>query len=136
MADIIFNSFKEYAGDGTIDLDDHTFKLALLADTYTPAASHVNFGDVSAHQISGTGYTAGGAALGSVTWGQTGGTGTLDAADVSWTSATFTARYAVLYDDTAANDPLVKLFDFSANKSCSNGTFTVQFNASGILTIS
>ena len=137
MADIIYNSFKEYVCDGTIDLDDHTFKIMLLADTYTPSTAHTVVSDVSSHQITGTGYTAGGATLASMTWTRSGATCTLDATDASWTSATFTARYAVIYDDTPTSpaDPLVCMLDFGSNKSCSSGAFTVVFSASGILSL-
>ena len=136
MADLIYNSFKEYVCDGTIDLDDHTFKIMLLADTYTPSASHTVKADISSHEVSGTGYTAGGLTL-SPTWTRTGGTATWDADDAVWTSATITARYAVIYDDTPASpaDPLVCLKDFGSNKSSTSGAFTINFSASGILVL-
>ena len=139
MADIIYNSFRKYMADGTIDMDSDTFKIALLTSSYTPNAAHTIFGDVSGNEITGTGYTAGGATLASVTWTYSGGTATFDAADVSWSGATFTCRYAVIYKSGTANaiaNPLVKLFDFTSDKSCSNGPFSITFNASGILTLS
>lgn len=137
MADIVYNSFVEYLGDGTIDMDDHTFKLMLLSDSYTPAATHSVLADVSGYEISGTGYTAGGLTL-SATWNRSAGTVTFDATDAQWTGATFSARYGVIYDDSVASPvvkPLMKLFDFGEVKSPSSGTFTIQFNASGILTL-
>lgn len=139
MADIIYNSFKEFLGDGTFDMDGDTFKVALLGSGYTPSAAHTVFADVSANEITGTGYTAGGATLANVTWASAAGTTTFDAGDISWTGATFTARYAVLYKSGTANtivNPLVKVFDFGSDQSCSNGPFTITFNAAGILTLS
>jgi len=136
MADLIYNSFTEYIGDGTIDMDNDTFKAALLDDGHTPSAAHTHYTDVSGDELAnGNGYTTGGATLANVSWGQTGGTATFDADDPSWTEASFTARYAVIYSDTAGNDELVCLIDFSENKTVSNGTFTIQFNESGIFTL-
>lgn len=122
--------------DGTMDLDNDTFKIMLTTSTYTPAATHSVKADVT-NEISGTGYTAGGATLQNVTWTESSGTVTLDATDVSWTSATFTARYAVIYDDTPTSplDPLVCLIDFGTDKSVTAGTFTIQFHANGIFTL-
>lgn len=137
MADIIYNTFKEYVGDNTIDMDNDTFKIALMAATYTPDATHSTWSDVSAYEISGTGYSAGGATLSGVTWTRTTGTVKFDATDASWSSATFTARYAIIYSDTPTSpaDPLVCMLDFSTSQSVVSGTFTVVFNASGILTL-
>tara|TARA_E500000318_G_scaffold13401_1_gene12562 strand:+ start:320 stop:544 length:225 start_codon:yes stop_codon:yes gene_type:complete len=73
-----------------------------------------------------------------VTSSQTGGTYTLDAADLvltaSGTVATF--RYVVLYNDTATNDELIGYYDYGSNVDLLNGeTFTITFDASGILTL-
>lgn len=59
----------------------------------------------------------------------------VDAADPVWNSATFTARYAVIYDNTATNKDLVLLIDFGADKSPSNGDFSIVFNAAGVFTL-
>jgi hypothetical protein len=138
MADMIFNSFKEGIADGTFDLDGDTLKIALFTSSYTPDATDVVFADLSS-EVSGTGYTAGGATLSSVTWTRSGGTATLDAADPQWTTASFAARYAVVYKSGTANsltNPLICLLDFGSDKTVTSGTFTVSFNASGILTLS
>lgn len=139
MADLIYDTFKEYLGDGTIDMDADAFKIMLLTDTHTPDQTDAGYADVSAEEVSsGNGYTTGGESLTSVVWDRTGGTVKFDAADAQWTSATFTARYAIIYDDsvtTPTADPLVCLIDFTANKQVSSGTFTIEFNASGIMTL-
>jgi len=136
MADTIFNSWLENHGDGTMDMDSDTFKAALLDDGYTIDATDVQWSEVSANEVSGTGYTAGGKALTGVTWTQTDGTLTFDADDVAWTGATFTARYMVIYDDTATNDEMVCVMDFGSNQTVTASTFTYSFHASGIITIS
>ncbi len=136
MPDITFDSLALKLGDGTIDLDSHAFKVMLLADTYTPDPAHAVLADVSAHEISGVGYVAGGAPLPNPTWSRSGGTVTFSADEVTWPGATFTARYGVIYDDSAPNKDLLFLADFGANKTVSSATFTLQWNAAGVFRIS
>ena len=124
-----------------IDWDSDTIKVALVSSTYTPDQdAHDYWDDVSANEVTGTGYTAGGAALATKTITYTGATNVikLDADDTSWTSSTITARYAVIYDASPVADsakPLLGYVDFGQNESSSNGTFTIAWNASGIFTI-
>jgi hypothetical protein len=136
-----YNSFKEYMADGTIDLDSHTFKVMLTSSSYTPSAStHTVKADVTNELSTANGYTAGGAALTSVTWTSSGGTSTFDAANTSWTASggSITARYAVIYDDTAANDELVAyiLLDTTpADVTATSGNnLTITWNT-GIFTL-
>jgi hypothetical protein len=105
----LYDSFAELVADGTIDLDTHTFKVMLVASGYTPSAAHDQKADITNELSTANGYTAGGATLGSVTWNRSGGVSTFDSADVVWTPSggAITARYAVMYDDTAAGDELV-----------------------------
>jgi len=144
MANFVFNKFKEYACDGTIDMDRTTadsFKVALYTDATLPAATVTCKADLDGAKTevaNGNGYTTGGASLSSITWTESSGTITWDAANVQWTSATFTARYAVIYADyvtTPEADPLMVLIDFGSNQTVSSGTFTIQWNASGICTL-
>jgi hypothetical protein len=137
-----YNSFKEFIADGTTDLDTNTFKVLLTSSSYTPSAStHTVKADVTNELATANGYTAGGATLGSVTWGQSGGTATFDAADTVWTASggSITARYAVIYDDTSASDILVAyiLLDTTpADVTATSGnTLTLAWNASGIFTL-
>ena len=90
-----------------LDFDTDTIKVALLSG-YTPSQAHNYFDDVSADEISGTGYTAGGATLGSKTLVSSGGVATFDAADTSWSSSTLSATHAVVYlsTGTASTSPL------------------------------
>lgn len=138
----LYQSFAEFVADGTIDLDTHTFKVMLTSSSYTPSAStHTVKTDVTNELSTANGYTAGGATLGSVTWTRSGGTATFDAADTTWTASggSIAARYAVIYDDTAASDELVAyiLLDTTpADVTATDGnTLTLQWNASGILTL-
>ena len=135
MASGIYTTFKEYAADATVDLDTHTFKVALLGTTHAYSAANSVWTDVSANEITGTGYTAGGTTLGTVTWAASGTSMKWDAADASWTTASFTAYHAVIYDDTHASDALVCSIDLGGAQTVSAGTFTIQWNTDGILLI-
>jgi len=73
-----------------------------------------------------------------VTWAEIGsGVTQLDAADPSWTTATISGiRYMVIYKDsgTANTSPLLFLIDFGSDQQVTNGTFTAQLPALGLLT--
>lgn len=139
MADVIYNSFKKKIMDGSIDLDTDTIKVALVTSSYTPDQDTHDFFDDITNEVSGTGYTAGGATLASVTVtaDNTDNEGVFDAADVTWSSSTITARGAVIYKSTgtASTSPLIAYIDFGADKSSSNGNFTIQWNSEGILNL-
>ena len=118
-----------------VDLDTDTLKIMLVTDLYTPDFGTHDFKADVTNEVVGTGYTAGGETLTSLSLTQSGGTITFDAADVTWSSSTITARAAVIYDDTIASDPLICYIDFGSDQSSSSGDFVLSFNASGIFTI-
>jgi len=111
---------------------------ALVDNTATPNfTTNTAWADISAAEITGTGYTAKGAVLGTKTLTATGGAINFDAADASWTTATITARAAVILDDTLASplDALICLLNFGSDITSTAGTFTVQFAAGGFIQI-
>lgn len=121
-----------------IDLAGDTFKMALVTSSYTADFdAHDEWADVSANEASGTGYTAGGQALTTVTFSGSSGTLTFDCDDVSWTSSTISsAAAAVIYDDTVAGDPLLVYLDFGGTFSTGgSSTFKVTIPASGVFTL-
>jgi len=137
----IYSSFPKRILEADVlglDISDTVVKCALLTSGYTPSqTSHIDWTDVSAGEITGTGYTAGGATLTSKTVATLTLTTTFDAADVYWTNATFTARYAILYLPTAPVGPakwLILYVDFGEDKTVTNGTFGINWNSSGIFT--
>lgn len=143
----LFNKAKKKLGDGTIDLDSHTFLVVLcgsaqsLSASFTGSSGDCRYADLTAELATANGYTQKNKALASVTWNESGGTVTFDAADVSWTltGAGITYKYAVIVDDTATNEDLLGFFDAdnasgSATVSPSAGTHTITWNASGIFT--
>jgi hypothetical protein len=139
MASKMYGNFLLKALNKEVDWDSDTIKVALLTSSYTPNQdAHDYWDDVSANEVTGTGYTAGGATLGTKTATYDSGTNVviLDAADTVWASSTITARYAVLYDDsgaTSAQKVLVGYVDFGSDQSSTNGNFTVTWDATGIL---
>ncbi len=139
-----YNSFKEYVADGTFDLNTDSFKVALVSSSYTFSAAHTVYADLTNELSTANGYTSGGAALASVTFSQTSGTATFDAADTTWTASggSIVARRAVIYKDGTANTrvkPLIAsiLLDTTpADVTVTTGnTLTLQYNASGIFTL-
>jgi hypothetical protein len=137
---LLYGSFPAKLANKEIDFDTDTIKVALCTSSYTPAQdTHDYFNDIT-NEITGTGYTAGGATLGSKTVTYTSGTNTqaFDAADTTWTTSTLTARYAIIYDatpGTAATNPLIGYVDFGGDVSTTADTFTIAWNAGGIFTI-
>jgi len=141
MASKLYGKFLQAALNKEIDWDTDTIKVALLTSGYTPDQdTHDYFDDVSGSEVSGTGYSAGGETLASKTISYDGASNvlTLDAADVTWSSSTITARYAVVYDasgGSAATNPLIGYVDFGTDQSSSNGNFTITWDATGIVRI-
>ena len=122
-------SFKKELLQGTHNFtasSGNTFKLALYTNSATFTAATTAY--TSANEVSNSGsYSAGGGTLTNVTPTSSGTTGLTDFADLAFTSATITARGALIYNDSAAGDPTVAVLDFGADKTSTTGTFTIQF---------
>lgn len=104
-----------------------TFKMALYTSSATLDASTTAYTTSNeTTNTSGTAYVAGGNTLTGSTTSYSGTTSFVDFADSSWTSATFTARGALIYNSTQSDKSVVVL-DFGSDKSVSAGTFTVVF---------
>ncbi len=120
-----------------VDWVGDTIKVMLCTSSYTPDQDAHDFKDDITNEITGTGYTAGGATLGSKTLTYVGASNklVLDAADTSWTTASFTARYAVVYKDTgsAATSPVLGYVDFTTDQTVTAATFTITWDADGVL---
>ena len=135
----LYGSFPAKLANGEVDWDTNTIKVALTTSSYTPNQDTHDYFDDITNQVVGTGYTSGGATLASKTVNYDSGTNvtTFDAADVTWSTSTITARYAIIYRDTGvtSTSPLIGYVDFDADVVSSGGDFTIQWNASGIFTI-
>jgi hypothetical protein len=102
----------------------NTFKIALYTSSATMGATTTNYS--TANEVTGTGYTAGGNTLTSVTPISSGTTAFTDFADTTWTSATITANGALIYNSTAS-DKAVAVLAFGGDKTSTNGDFTIVF---------
>lgn len=121
----ICTSFKVELATGLHNFTAGTgnaFRVALYTSAAALTAASTAYS--ATNEVSGTGYTATGLALTSVTPVASGTTAILDFADVSWTSASFTARYALIYNSTNANRS-VAVIDFGADQTVTNGTFQI-----------
>jgi hypothetical protein len=123
-----------------IDLNSDVIKCALFTDAITGTFNFdTNLAYESApwnaSEVSGTGYTAGGATLATPGVAISSGVVAFDAADASWSTSTITARGGLVYDSTTSSVAIAAV-NFGADFSSTAGTFTVQWHASGIFTIS
>jgi len=122
-------SFKQELLTGTHDFTNstgNTFKLALYDNNASFTAATTAYTATDEVGDSGT-YAAGGGTLTNVTPTTSGTTAFTDFADLSFTSATITARGALIYNDTAAGDPSVVVLDFGSDKTSTSGTFSIIF---------
>jgi|TARA_R110000824_G_C15107916_1_gene666888 hypothetical protein len=121
-------SFKGEILDEQHDLAADTIKIALFTSSASLGAGTTAYS--TSNEISGAGYTAGGATLASKTVATTGTIAYFDAADPEWTSATFTANGALIYNDTNA-DKAIAVLAFGGDFTVAGGTFKIIFPAAG-----
>jgi hypothetical protein len=101
-----------------------TMYMALYTSSATLDATTTAY--TATNEVSGTGYSAGGQALTTVAPTSSGTTAYLDFNDETWTSATITARGALIYNSTQSNKS-VAVLDFGSDKTSTAGDFTVVF---------
>ena len=107
----------------------NTFNIALYTSSATLNKSTTAYSSTNEiSNTSGSAYVAGGKALTSVTPALSTDTACCDFADISYTSASFTANGCLIYNDTNA-DRAVCAVAFGSDKTVSSGTFTIQFPA-------
>lgn len=137
---VVFEEFRDYIGDGSHDLDDDSFKIALVTNAVppTPAFTTPDFADFT--EVSGTNYTAGGETT-AATWVEVGGVATFDVADVSWTqngAGPTDIRWAILYNTThAGTNDAIAYIDMGGGSDISlvDGDISIAINASGVFTL-
>ena len=124
----VFTNAKAFA----LNASD-TVRWQPVADAYTPDFdNHDEEADIT-NEVTGTGYTTGGVALGLPTFAIASGFATFDASDIAHPATTLAGiEGLVLFDDTIAGDPLLCAFDFGATFNTVAGTFAVTWSASGI----
>ena len=121
-------SFKAEILDEQHDLVADTLKIALYTSSANLDASTTAF--TTTQEISGTGYSSGGVELTSRTVSTSSTTAFFDADDPTWTSASFTARGALIYNSTNSNKAIAVL-NFGGDFTVSSGTFRIVFPAAG-----
>jgi len=137
ISSAVCNSFKQEILVGTHNFtasSGNSFKLALYTSSASLGAGTTAYS--TSNEItnaSGSAYTAGGKALTSVTPVLDGSTAVCDFADISFTSASFTANGCLIYNDTQS-DKAVCVVAFGGDKTVSSGTFTIQFPAAAAST--
>lgn len=120
-------SFKSELMSALHDFDNpggNTFKIALYTSSATLGASTTAYS--ATNEASGTGYSAGGNTLTSVSPTTSGTTAYVDFADTTWANSTITANGALIYNANSSNAAVVTLA-FGSDKSSSNGDFTIVF---------
>jgi hypothetical protein len=126
----ICTSFKQELLVGTHNFtasSGDTFKIALYTSSASLGASTTAYSDTNEiTNDAGSAYVAGGATLTSVTPTTSGTTAFCDFNDVSYTSASFTANGALIYNDTQS-DKACAVIAFGSDKTVTSGTFTIQF---------
>jgi len=136
ISSAICNSFKQeilVEGHNFTNGTDQ-FKLALYTSSASLGASTTAYSATNEiSNTSGSAYSAGGANLTSVTPVLDGSTAVCDFADISFTSASFTANGCLIYNSTNSNKA-VCVVAFGGDKTVSSGTFTIQFPAAGAST--
>jgi hypothetical protein len=134
MANVVPHSFKSELLSGTHNFASggDSFKLALYtAGSGSPYAATATIYESSvANEVStsapNAGYTTGGVALASQAVATGTGTATVDFANLTFSSATFSAAYGVIYNDDKS-DKLCVILDFGGTKTATNGDFTIVF---------
>ncbi len=127
-------SFKQELLEAVHDFTSHVFKIALYSDSATLGAGTTVYStDNEITNTSGTAYTAGGKALTTIAPTSSGTVAFVDFDNISWTSASFTARGALIYNSSASNKA-VAVLDFGSNRVVSDDTFEVQFPVSSATT--
>ena len=126
----VCTSFKKQLLEGAHDFrtSGDTIKLALYTSSASLDASTTAY--TTSNEASGTGYSAGGQELTKVAPTSSGTTAFIDFADETWTTATITARGALIYNTTPTHtytNPSVLVLDFGGDKTSTAGDFTVIF---------
>ena len=148
----ICNSFKEEILQGGHCLNasgstaaGNTIKLALYSSNSatlsksttqwtvasTPSADPTNTYEVT---TTSSGYTGGGNTLTNIDVTLDSDTAVCDFSNTSWTSASFTARGCLIFNDSHSSDAAVCAIDFGGDKTVTSGTFTVEFPAAAAST--
>ena len=135
MANTVCTSFKSELLSGVHDFATagDTFKLSLYTSSSTINNASTTVYTTSDEVANSGSYTAGGGSLANQAVSTDGTTAIVDFDDLSFTSATITARYALIYNSTDSNKAVCVL-DSGTDQTSTSGTFTIQFPSAGAST--
>ena len=133
IAQAMCTSFKAEILDEQHDLVADTLKIALYTSSASLGATTTAYSTTN-EVANGNGYATGGVTLTSRTVGTSGTTAFFDAADPSWTSASFTANGAMIYNSSASNKAIA-ILAFGGDFTVAGGTFQIVFPAAGTAAI-
>jgi len=136
MASGIYNRFKANLMNKIVDLEADNIYVALYDNAHAFTATDTAY-TITNELATAGGYTQGKDAS-NLLAGKTvteAATTKWDATDHAWTSATFTAYHAVIFDGTLVENDLICSIDFGGAQTVSSGTFTIQWHADGIITL-
>jgi hypothetical protein len=131
MASLIYNSVLRDEAIGAVDFDTDSFKVMLVTSAYVENKdTHTKRSDIT-NEVVGTGYTAGGVAVGATVSAVDTANDRVDItfAQVTWPASTITARKAIYYKSrggASTADELVSVDDFGADVVTVAGTFTLN----------
>ena len=135
-----FNSFVDFLAKGGLDLATDTLKV-MLTNT-APVATNGKYSDISGNELAnGDGYTTGGSVVAGVALTNANGTETLAVGQTVFQSnggSMGPFRYAVYYDASAANNPLIGFYDYGSSvtlNGANNETFTLAPANGQLLTL-
>ena len=128
MANVIPYAFRGELLTGTHNFASggDSFKLALYTSNPYNTSSTVYSATNEVSSSGGTNYTAAGNTLSGNAVVYATAVASCDFDDTAWTTATFTAAFGAIYNDSQS-DKLCVVLDFDGNKTCTNGTFTITF---------
>ena len=135
MANTVCTSFKSELLSGVHDFATagDTFKLSLYTSSSTINNASTTIYTTSDEVADSGSYAAGGGSLANQAVSTDGTTAIVDFDDLSFTSASITARYALIYNSTDSNKAVCVL-DFGSDQTSTSGTFTIQFPSAGAST--
>ena len=134
----LFEEFAKMLGSENFVFGSDTTKVALFDTSASFAATDASPVYSSTNEVSGTGYSAGGATIASPTYTEASGVATFDGANITWSqnASGFTgATSALIYDDTNATKMAIGWIDLGSAVSQQDGDVTISWNASGIFTV-
>ena len=118
------NQFKSEVMLAEHNLQSNTLKVILVSSSQNVSAGGPNtYASVTSQLANGNGYTTGGETLATVSVSTVDSSGVVDFADVSWSSATFSANGCIIYNDSHSSKSIIAVYAFGGEKSATNGEF-------------